>query len=131
MPGVLRAAPGPARGVYAITRHPMLWSFAIWAVSHILVYPIAKTFIVTSAVMFLSLAGAAFQDRKKERLQPDTWPVWERQTSYVPFAAVIAGRARLGRFGLTAILGGLAFWIAATWAHIPLVGWRAGIWRWL
>jgi uncharacterized membrane protein len=81
--------------------------------------------------MILSLLGATLQDRKKERLQPDVWPVWERQTSYVPFAAVVAGRARLGGFGLVAILGGLAFWLAATWMHIPVSGWRAGLWRWL
>jgi uncharacterized membrane protein len=131
MPGAPRTAPGPARGVYAITRHPMLWSFAIWGVAHILVYPTPKNFIITLAIMILSLLGATLQDRKKERLQPDVWPVWERQTSYVPFAAVVAGRARLGGFGLVAILGGLAFWLAATWMHIPVSGWRAGLWRWL
>ena len=130
-PGVPNAAPGSARGVYAITRHPMLWSFAIWGLAHILVYPIAKTFIVTTAIIILSLVGAALLDRKKERLQPQVWPVWERRTSYVPFAAIVAGRARLGRFGLFATLGGLIFWLAATWAHIPLGGWPAGIWRWL
>jgi uncharacterized membrane protein len=122
---------GTPRGVYAVTRHPMLWSFAIWGFAHILVYPTAKTFTLTSAIIILSLAGASLQDRKKERLQPDVWPLWERQTSYVPFGAIIDGRARLGGFGLTAILGGLVFWLAATWAHIPLGGWPAGVWRWL
>jgi uncharacterized membrane protein len=130
-PGARSAAPGSARGVYAITRHPMLWSFAIWGFAHIMVYPIAKTFIVTSAIIILSLLGAAFQDRKKEQLQPAVWPLWERRTSYFPFAAIVAGRARLGGFGLVAIIGGLALWLAATWAHIPLSGWRAGVWRWL
>jgi uncharacterized membrane protein len=130
-PGAPNAAPGSARGVYAVTRHPMLWSFAIWGLAHILVYPIAKTFIVTMAIIILSLVGATLLDRKKERLQPQVWPVWERRTSYVPFAAILAGRARLGRFGLFATLGGLIFWLVATWAHIPLGGWPAGIWRWL
>jgi uncharacterized membrane protein len=129
-PGAPGAAPGSARGVYAITRHPMLWSFAIWGFAHILIYPIAKTFIVAAAIIILSLVGAAFQDRKKERLQPQVWLAWERQTSYVPFAAVIAGRARLGGFGPIAMLGGLVFWLAATWAHLPLSGWPAGVWRW-
>ena len=27
--------------------------------------------------------------------------------------------------------GGLVVWLVATWAHIPLSGWAAGIWRWL
>lgn len=129
-PGAPNPTPGSARGVYAITRHPMLWSFAIWGLAHILIFPIAKTFIVAAAIIILSLVGATLQDRKKEQLQPQVWPVWERKTSYVPFAAMVAGRARLGRFGLFATLGGLIFWLVATWAHIPLGGWPAGIWRW-
>jgi uncharacterized membrane protein len=129
-PGTPNPTPGSARGVYAITRHPMLWSFAIWGLAHILIYPTAKTFIVATAIIILSLVGATLQDRKKEQLQPQVWPVWERKTSYVPFAAIVAGRARLGRFGLFATLGGLIFWLVATWAHIPLGGWPAGIWRW-
>jgi uncharacterized membrane protein len=77
------------------------------------------------------LVGAALQDRKKERLQPDLWPAWERQTSFVPFAAVFDGRTRLSGFGAFAIVGGLIIWIVGSWAHIPLSGWPAGIWRWL
>jgi uncharacterized membrane protein len=129
-PGASNTSPGMARGVFAVTRHPMLWSFAIWGCAHILVYPTAKTFVVALAIVILALVGAALQDRKKERLQPDVWPQWERQTSFVPFAAIIAGRTRLGLFGATALIGGLIFWLVATWAHIPLSGWRAGVWRW-
>ena len=69
--------------------------------------------------------------RKKARLQPDMWPGWERRTSYWPFAAIIDGRARLGGFRAHDIGGGVIVWLAATWAHIPLAGWAAGVWRWL
>lgn len=130
-PGGVRAAPETARGVFAVTRHPMMWSFAIWGVAHILVYPITKTFIVTAAMIVLSLVGAALQDRKKAQLQPEVWSAWVRQTSYVPFAAILAGRARLSGFGMIATVGGLLLWVVASWAHIPLSGWRAGIWRWI
>ena len=130
-PGGVRVAPGEARGVFAVTRHPMMWSFAIWGVAHILVYPITKTFIVTTAMIVLSLVGAALQDRKKARLQPEVWPAWVRKTSYVPFGAILAGRARLGGFGVIATVGGLVVWVVGSWAHIPLGGWHAGIWRWL
>lgn len=130
-PDALKPPQSSARGVFAVTRHPMLWSFAIWGFAHILVYPIAKAFVVTAAIIVLSLVGATLQDRKKERLQPDVWPDWERLTSFFPFVAIVSGRARLGRTGLGAFVGGLGFWTAATWAHIPLSGWTAGVWRWL
>jgi uncharacterized membrane protein len=129
--GAPNTAAGSARGVYAVTRHPMLWSFAIWGFSHVLVLPIVKTFIVALAIMILSLVGATLQDRKKERLQPGVWPDWKRRTSYVPLVAVIEGRARLAGFGAFSILGGFAFWLLATWMHKPLSGWPAGVWRWL
>ncbi|MGF6753355.1 NnrU family protein [Paraburkholderia sp. GAS42] len=123
--------PEAARGVYAVTRHPMMWSFALWGLCHVAVFPVARNIIVAAAIVVLALVGAALQDRKKERLQPDLWPVWESKTSYLPFAAITTGRARLGGFGLHALLGGLIVWLAATWAHLPLTGWAAGIWRWL
>ena len=124
------ALPVP-RGVFAITRHPMLWSFALWGFSHVLVYPDPANLVLAGAIVVLALVGARLQDAKKARLQPDRWPEWERRTSYWPFAAIAAGRARLGGFGMHALAGGLVVWLGATWAHIPLAGWPAGIWRWI
>jgi uncharacterized membrane protein len=125
------AVPAEARGVYAVTRHPMMWAFALWGICHIAVYPVAANIIVASAIIILALVGAALQDRKKEALQPDTWPDWEGKTGYWPFGAIVSGRARLGGFGMHALAGGVVLWLAATWAHIPLADWPAGIWRWL
>jgi uncharacterized membrane protein len=127
--------PGPlpeaARGVFAVTRHPMMWAFALWGLCHIAVFPVAKSIVLAAALVILALVGAALQDRKKEQLLPERWRAWESMTSYLPFAAIIAGRARLGGFGMHTLLGGLVVWLVATWAHLPLGGMAAGIWRWL
>jgi uncharacterized membrane protein len=131
MPGAANAAIAQASGVYGVTRHPMLWAFAIWGAVHILVYPVTKNIIVAVAIIVLSLVGAALQDRKKAALDPQGWTAWQGRTSYWPFAAIAQGRARFGGFGAHALGGGLVLWLLATWAHIPLAGWRAGIWRWL
>ncbi|WP_036172377.1 NnrU family protein [Massilia sp. 9096] len=131
MPGASNAATAEARGVYGVTRHPMLWAFAIWGGVHIMVYPVTKNIIVACAIIVLSLVGAALQDRKKARLDPHGWPAWESRTSYWPFAAIVQQRARLTGFGGHALGGGVVVWLVATWAHIPLAGWAAGIWRWL
>ncbi|MCC8395994.1 NnrU family protein [Paraburkholderia sp. MMS20-SJTR3] len=125
------ALPETARGVFAITRHPMMWAFALWGFCHLAVLPTTRNLLLAGAIIVLALAGAALQDRKKRQLQPELWPAWEAKTSYLPFAAIAAGRARLGGFGMHALAGGVVVWLVATWAHMPLAGWAAGIWRWL
>ncbi len=129
--GAPGALPETARGVFAVTRHPMLWAFALWGFCHITVFPMAKNIVVAAAVIVLALAGAALQDSKKKALQPDRWRVWEAKTSYWPFAAIARGRARIGGFGMHSLAGGVVIWIVATWAHIPLAGRAAGIWHWI
>ena len=125
-PGSPTPVPVEARGVFAVTRHPMMWAFALWGICHIAVYPVAANIIVAAAIIILALVGTALQDRKKEAPQPNTWPDWEKKTSYWPFGAIVSGKARFGGFGMHALAGGVVLWLAATWAHIPLAGWPAG-----
>ena len=132
LPGPPRQpAPATARGVFAVTRHPMMWAFALWGACHIAVYPIAANIVVALAILVLALVGAALQDRKKEVLQPELWRAWEAKTSYWPFAAIAQGRARFGGFRPHDIAGGVVIWLAATWAHLPLAGVAAGVWHWV
>lgn len=123
--------PGDPRGVFAVTRHPMMWGFGLWGLCHIAVFPDPSNVVLAGAIVVLALVGAALQDRKKEQLQPEVWRAWEAKTSYWPFAAILAGRARFGGFRPHDWAGGLVLWLAATWAHLPLAGWAAGIWRWV
>lgn len=113
------------KGVFSITRHPMMWGFALWAVAHILVAPTGRTIVLAGAIAVLALVGAALQDGKKRKLVGEPWRAWEARTSYWP------NLARLGAVGWKLWLGALVAWLVLTWAHIPLGGWAAGIWRWL
>jgi uncharacterized membrane protein len=132
MPGAIgSAATAKARGVYGVTRHPMMWAFAIWGACHILVYPVAKNIFLAGSIIVLALVGAALQDRKKAAQDAQGWGAWQGRTSYVPFVAIAQGRAAFGGFGAHAIAGGIVVWMLATWAHIPIGGWAAGVWRWL
>ena len=131
LPGpVVTSAPVP-RGVFTITRHPMMWAMAIWALCHIAVYPVAANIIVAVAVLVLALVGSLLQDAKKAALQPGMWPEWERRTSWLPFGAILAGKTQLGGFRPHDWAGAVIVWLAATWGHIPAAGIPAGIWRWI
>ena len=47
------------------------------------------------------------------------------------FELFFLGLFLVGKLGLHAFAGGVLLWLLATWAHMPLAGWPAGIWRWL
>ena len=111
------------RGVFAITRHPMNWSFLLWALVHASISGSARNLIVAAGIAILALFGSIGQDRKKERLLGETWRDWEARTSFVPFGALLAGRLRWRDAipGAIALIGGLVFWALATSYHAPLV----------
>jgi len=133
LPGPPRApgVPPEPRGVFSVTRHPMMWSLALWGVAHILVMPTPANIVLAKTIIILALVGAALQDRKKEKLQPETWRAWEKHTSYWPLGAILSGRVKFSPAGMVPVIGGIALWLAATWAHLPLAGIPAGIWRWI
>ena len=83
-PGKPPAIPKDPRGVFAVTRHPMMWGFALWALAHLLLWWSARTLVVTLAVGVLALVGARLQDRKKEALVGEAWAAWEAKTTYWP-----------------------------------------------
>jgi uncharacterized membrane protein len=122
-PGAARRTMPIPRGVYAITRHPMNWSFILWALVHISLVGDPRNLVVAGGILILALFGSIGQDRKKERLLGEAWRDWEARTSFVPFAAAFAGRARWRDTipGAIALVGGVIFWALATSYHAPLV----------
>ncbi|HEV7341853.1 MAG TPA: NnrU family protein [Sphingopyxis sp.] len=132
-PGAAAAAQGAPRGVFAITRHPMMWSFALWAAAHVMVVPTPAQIILSGTIIFLALVGSAGQDVKKARLMGDAWRHWAARTSFVPFARQIGGATPWGDTipRPHALFGGIVLWLAATWGHGALGYMVAGIWRWV
>ena len=110
------------RGVYSITRHPMMWGFALWGMVHAIVDPTKASLVLTGAIILLALLGAHFQDGKKDRLMGDVWRDYRVRTSFLPFGR---GAWSIDAF---ALIGGTLFWLVATWAHGALVYRPAGIW---
>lgn len=124
-PGAEALARKAPRGVFKVTRHPMMWAFALWAAAHMIAAPTSRTLVVAGSFGFLALVGARLQDRKKEALMGEAWAQWEARTSYWP---------RLGALfsaGAVPWIGGIVLWLALTYAHIPAADMPAGIWWWL
>ncbi|WP_343347940.1 NnrU family protein [Sphingomicrobium sp. XHP0239] len=114
----------PATGVFATTRHPMMWGFALWGVTHILVNPTWPSIVLSLAIIVTALGGAWGQDIKKRRLMGESWSEWEANTSYFPFARGFHAP------GMFALIGGTILFFVATYAHGWLGRAPVGLWTW-
>lgn len=123
VPDVL-AAQMPS-GVFKVTRHPMMWGFALWATAHMLVAPRTDNFIFSGSILFLALAGAKAQEIKKLKLTGVEWEAWLRRTHFWPRLTALPS------VGLGPWIAGIVLWLVATWSH-PYMGVAgAGVFRWL
>lgn len=113
------------QGVMRVTRHPMMWGIALWALAHVLVSPVPRVIVLCAAIAFLALVGARLQDAKKDDQLGTAWGRWMDRTTFLPRLT------RLHKAGPVALGGGVIFWVAATWMHVWLAGIPAGVWRWI
>lgn len=113
------------RGVFRVTRHPMMWAIGLWAASHLVLFWSTRTMITAAAMGVLALVGARLQDGKKARLMGAAWDEWSSRTAYWP---------RLGQLftvGALPLAGGTLLWLAGSWVHLWHAGIPAGVWKWL
>ncbi len=112
------------KGVFRVTRHPMMWSFGLWALSHMVLFWSTRTMITAFAMGLLALVGAKLQDGKKAALMGDAWREWSRKTSYWP------RWGQLFSVGAVPLVAGTVLWLAGSWLHLWQAGIPAGVWKW-
>jgi uncharacterized membrane protein len=129
-PGAQAPKVRPAWGVFAVTRHPMNMSFALWALVHLTLWATPRNLIVAGGILVLAVAGSIGQDAKKRAVVGQSWRAWEARTSFVPFAALAKGRVRWRDAApdWKVLLGGLLLWLAVTMFHAPTVS--PIVWAW-
>ena len=113
------------KGVFMVTRHPMMWGIGLWAISHLALLWSIRTMVTALAIGVLALVGAKLQDAKKEVLMGDAWAQWESKTSYWP------RWGKLLSVGAVPLAVGTALWLAFSWVHLWRAGIPAGVWKWL
>lgn len=124
MVGAPAAMAQPPRGMFRVTRHPMLWSFAIWAAVHAIGNGDTASIVFFGAFLVTALAGMPSIDAKLTRRNPATWQALSAATSALPFAAIVAGRNRfvLREIGWVTSAIGVIAWAALLWLHPFLFG---------
>lgn len=115
--------PGPAT---AITRHPVLWAFLIWALAHIPPNGTLVTVALFGVMALFAATGMVLVDLKaRRRLGPARWRQLSAGTSVVPFVALLAGRGRPVRWrqlALPAAVGLALYAWFLVWGHAWLIG---------
>ena len=100
----LVGAPGPRggpTGVLRITRHPMMWGFALWAIVSSDRRGDVKAVVFDGAILLLALGGSLGQDSEEgQALMGERWHEWTAQTAFIPFTRGLAYP------GTVAIVGG-------------------------
>jgi uncharacterized membrane protein len=111
-------------GIQKVTRHPVMWAFVLWGIAHLLANGDAASMIFFGGLTFLALAGAAHIDRRRGAMLGRHWRAFADQSSFVPLAAVVGGRTRLGlaEIGWWRIAGGIALYGLLLAVHSRLFG---------
>jgi len=116
----------PARGIIRVTRHPIMWSFMLWAAAHILARGELKALVFFGTFLVLGALGSILMDRRKEQALGADWQRFAKATSYFPFLAIAQGRNRLDlkEIGWRNPAIGLALYALFFWFHPLLFGSR-------
>jgi uncharacterized membrane protein len=85
---------GP-RGIQRITRHPMLWSFALWGLVHLIGKGSLGGVFFFGAFLVTALVGMPSIDQKVAARDSGMWARLAPSTSILPFRAILAGRNHL------------------------------------
>lgn len=115
----------PPRGIVRITRHPFLVGVFIWAAVHLIGNGDVASLLFFAALAVVAAAGTVSIDAKRRRvLGPAVWDTFARQTSIVPFAAILGRRVRLdlAAIGWWRPLAGIVAFALMLGGHAHLVG---------
>jgi uncharacterized membrane protein len=115
---------GTARGILRVTRHPMMWSFTLWAFVHILGNGELAATLFFGTFLVTALAGMPSLDAKIAKRNPTVWRQFSAETSLLPFGAILSGRNRLvwAELGWLVPLGALVVWLLLLFGHRHIFG---------
>ena len=121
MESKLKQGPDIARGMVRITRHPFLWGTALWALVHLVINGELAALILFGSLLVLALGGTLAIDAKRQRNFGEQWIGFANVTSDIPFAAIAAGRNRLGpalaEIGIWRPVAAMLVYVVAFYLH--------------
>ena len=109
------------RGILRITRHPMLWSFAMWGLAHMTANGDIASLTLFVGIATLAILGMLHIDSRRKLTLGDAWASFAKKTSLVPFANGNVGPA-LREIGPWRFIGALVLYAAQLHLHKFVIG---------
>ena len=83
------------RGILRITRHPLMWGIALWALAHVVANGDLASFVMFGGFAALALVGTLMLDRKYAARRGAEWQRFADASSNLPLEAIVQGRQSL------------------------------------
>jgi uncharacterized membrane protein/cytochrome c551/c552 len=111
-------------GITAVTRHPALWGFALWALSHLATNGELHVIVVAGSILVLALGGMLHIDARRRATLGADWDAYAAKTSLVPFVAIAQGRAGLvpSEIGARRVVIAAVLYVLIFFAHPYVIG---------
>lgn len=110
-------------GIVALTRHPVLWGFGLWAASHLLVNGDVAVGSLFLLMLAFALAGMPLADRRaRARLGEPQWRRLNQRFPATPFAAILSGGTAMEGLSWRWLAAGIAAWLLLLLLHAPVIG---------
>lgn len=121
--GGRRADFDPARpGIVGLTRHPLMWAFAIWAFAHLLANGDLAHIVLFGPLLIFALSGVFAAEARARAALPE-FDRLAAHSSVWPGAALISGRWRpAGLPSIRRLAVTLLVWAALLHLHAPVIG---------
>jgi uncharacterized membrane protein/mono/diheme cytochrome c family protein len=113
-----------AVGIQRITRHPQLWSYVLWSVSHLPPNGDAAALLFFGSFGALAVLGMLHIEHRRMADHGPAWQQFEARTSIVPFEAIVEKRNKFvfREIGLWRVALAAAIYALMMWSHGYLFG---------
>ena len=91
--------------IVVVTRHPVLWGFLLWSLSHLAPNGDLRSQLLFGGFAVFTMGGFVMLERSARKRMGTGWARRSQRTSVIPFAAVLSGDVQLRwDFSMTAAL---------------------------
>ncbi|MBB3593783.1 putative membrane protein [Rhizobium sp. BK529] len=114
-----------ADAVVRITRHPVQWGFALWALGHVIANGDLRSLLLFGGLGLFALAGIPMAERRARKYLGNDWDIHAAQTSIWPLVAFVSGVRPKSDAALVAAAvatSALVAWLLLAGGHAMLFG---------